>query len=156
VSLKALSTVKNATSRPALNAKMCSYVRSVRRHSATTAKKRFAVKSAASGSAVTTAVIRSAVKSATSVFVANAKMCSYVKSVMSHSALIVELPSPAANQSFVLVAESRSLVTMNASRSCGASGAKRGMFDVVRKAKRFLPKGHKYLVLGRQLVALAT
>jgi hypothetical protein len=74
---------------------------------------------------------------------------------MSHSALIVELPSLAANQTFVLVAESRSLVTMIASISFAPSGAKRGAFAVVRKAKRFLPKGRKYLVLGRQLVALA-
>jgi hypothetical protein len=148
VSAKALSTVKSATSRPALNAKMCSYVRSVIRHSA---KIPFAVKSATSGSAALSARILSTVKSATSVFVATARTCSYAKSVMSHSALIVELPSPTANanQTSVLVAERRFLQTMNASISVAASGAKRDMLAVVRKARCFIPKRRKYLALGR-------
>ncbi len=149
VSVKALSIVESAASRAALIAKMCSNVKSARRDSATTAKSTSTAKCARRNSAVSAKTL-STVKSATSAFVATAKICSHVKSVMSHSALIVELPSPAANQTFVLVAKSRSLAAMNASISFVASGAKRDMRDmlaVVQKAKRLLPKGRKYLVL---------
>jgi hypothetical protein len=47
-----------------------------------------------------------------------------------------------------LVAESRSLVMMNASINFAPSGAKKVMNVIVRKAKRFLPKRLKHLVLG--------
>jgi hypothetical protein len=44
-----------------------------------------------------------------------------------------------------LVAESRSLVTMNASIHFAPSGAKNYMLVVVQKSKRVLPKRPKYV-----------
>jgi hypothetical protein len=107
------------------------------------------VKSATRCSVALAAKIVSTVKSATSGSVLAAKIFSPVKSVMSNSAMIQKLPSIAVTVKApsVLVADSRSLVTMNVSISFAPSAAEKAMLSVLRKAKRFYPQHPKYLAL---------
>ena len=81
----------------------------------------------------------------------NADILPPVMRVMSNSALIAELTSIAGNANYasVLVAESRSLVTIYASIIFAPPGAKKDMLVVVQKAKRVLLKRPKYYLLGR-------
>jgi hypothetical protein len=75
-----------------------------------------------------------------------AQILSDVKSARRPSVLITKSISLAINARwyFALVAESRSLVTMNASIRFAASSARKGMLVVGRKAKRSVPKHPKY------------
>ena len=79
--------------------------------------------------------------------VANANILSGVKSVRSKFALTAKLPCLAINAKWhsVLVAESRSLVTMKVSIRFAASSAKKCILVLVRKAKRFLQKRPEYV-----------
>jgi hypothetical protein len=167
---KSSTAVKCAPSHSATTAKSATAPKSARRYSAVNAKTIYAVKSVRIAripsflsarkicSSVTSVTRHSAalafgsnVVSATSCPVRTATIISPAKSVINHSALIANLPSIAVDARIpsVLVAESRSLVTMNASISFATSSAKKCMLVVVRKAKGFLPKRPKYLPRGK-------
>jgi hypothetical protein len=126
-------SVPSATMHFARTANILSTVANVNRNTARSAKTVSAVTSAKRYSALT------------------AKILSTVKSVRKNSALIAKIPSLAANanQTSVLSAESRFLVTMNASISFAPSGAKKFVHVVVQRAKPFPPKQPEYPSLRR-------
>jgi hypothetical protein len=131
-------------------AKICLSVTSATRHFARTANILSTVANVNHNTA-RNAKTASAVTSAKRYSALAAKILSTVKSVRKNSALIAKIPSLAANanQTSVLGAESRFLVTVNASISFVPSSAKKFVHVVVQRAKRSPSKHPEYQALRR-------